>query len=135
MGIYGYIWVYMGIYGYIWVYMGMAQNAQDMLDTKKTIVLVRYIVGVKEEDIVGVKEEDIVGVEEEDIVGVKEEDIVGVKEEDIVGVKEEEGLQYFIKRRKLAMFGHKNRRPDSVVLTSIEGELPGKKRKGRRKMG
>ena len=42
------------------------------------------------------------------------------------GVKQEEGLLCFIKRRKLAECGHSKRRPDGLVLTRIEVELPGK---------
>ena len=50
-----------------------------------------------------------------------------------VGVTEDEGLLAQLKKRKLAMYGHWKRRPDSIVLATIEGEVEGKARPGRRK--
>ena len=50
-----------------------------------------------------------------------------------VGVTEDEGLLAQLKERKLAMYGHWKRRPDSIVLATIEGEVEGKARPGRRK--
>ena len=45
---------------------------------------------------------------------------------DKVDVKEEEGLPYSIKRKKWLNLSTGTRRPESLVLSSIEAELPGK---------
>ncbi len=50
-----------------------------------------------------------------------------------VGVPEDQGLLAQLKKRKLAMYGHWKRRPDSIVLATIEGEVEGKARPGRRR--
>ena len=50
-----------------------------------------------------------------------------------IGIKEEEGLLAAIKKRKTAKYLHWKRRPNSIVLATIEGERPGKCRRGRRK--
>ena len=52
-----------------------------------------------------------------------------------VGVKEEDGLLGKVKAGKIRKYGHWKRRPDSLVLSTIEGERLGKKKKGRRRMG
>ena len=52
-----------------------------------------------------------------------------------VGVSENKGLLAAIKRRKLAKYGHWKRRPKSLVLATIEGEIQGKNKQGRRKTG
>ena len=43
-----------------------------------------------------------------------------------IEVKEVEDLLCFSKRRKLAKYSHWKRRPESLVLSSMEGEQPGK---------
>ena len=51
-----------------------------------------------------------------------------------VNVKEEDGLLATIKRRKISKYGHWKRRPDSVVLAVIEGEVEGRNKRGRRRI-
>ena len=50
-----------------------------------------------------------------------------------VGVQEKEGMVEEIKKRKLRKYGHWKRREDSMVLATVEGEIEGRKRRGRRK--
>ena len=50
-----------------------------------------------------------------------------------IGVKEEDGIVEKIKKRKMAKYMHWKRRPESVVMVSIEGERLGKKKRGRRR--
>ena len=50
-----------------------------------------------------------------------------------IGVREKEGLLAQLRKRKLAKYGHWKRRVDSIVLTTIEGEVEGKALPGRRK--
>ena len=52
-----------------------------------------------------------------------------------VGVSEEEGLLAQLRKRKLSMYGHWKRRSDSLVQMTVEGEVEGKTRPGRRKTG
>ena len=49
-----------------------------------------------------------------------------------IGVKEK-GLLALIKKRKTSKYLHWKRRPDSIVLATIEGERPGTCKQGRRK--
>ena len=51
-----------------------------------------------------------------------------------IGVKEEDGIVKQIKRRKLAKYMHWKRRPESIVTMSIEGEIMGKNKRGRRRI-
>ena len=48
-----------------------------------------------------------------------------------VGVPEDQELLAQLKKRKLAIYGHWKRRPDSIVLATIEGEVEGKVRPGK----
>ena len=50
-----------------------------------------------------------------------------------IGVKEDEGLLTQVKKRKISKYGHWKRRGESLVLATIEGEVEGKARPGRRK--
>ena len=50
-----------------------------------------------------------------------------------IGVPEEYGLLAEVRKRKLAIYNHWKRRPDSLVLATIEGEVEGKTRPGRRR--
>ena len=50
-----------------------------------------------------------------------------------VGVKEEQGLLKMVKRRKISKFCHWKRRPESLTLRSIEYEITGVNKKGRRR--
>ena len=50
-----------------------------------------------------------------------------------VGVTEKEGLLAHLKKRKLSMYGHWKRRSGSLVQMTVEGEVEGKARPGRRK--
>ena len=50
-----------------------------------------------------------------------------------VRVPANEGLLQTIKRRKQLKYGHWKRRPDSAVLMTIEGEVEGRARRGRRR--
>ncbi len=50
-----------------------------------------------------------------------------------VGVPEDQGLLAQLKKRKLAVYEHWKRRPDSIVLATIEREVEGKARPGRRR--
>ncbi|PIK42267.1 endonuclease-reverse transcriptase [Apostichopus japonicus] len=52
-----------------------------------------------------------------------------------VGVSEEEGLLVQLRKRKLSMYGHWKRRSDSLIQMTVEGEVEGKARPGRRKTG
>lgn len=52
-----------------------------------------------------------------------------------IGVREEDGLLAEIKRRKLSKYAHWKRRPESAVLTTIEGEVEGRAKRGRRRTG
>ena len=52
-----------------------------------------------------------------------------------VGVSEEEGLPAQLRKRKLSMYGHWKRRSDSLVQMTVEGEVKGKTRLGRRNTG
>ena len=52
-----------------------------------------------------------------------------------VGISEEEGLLSQLKKRKLSKYGHWKRRPESIVQATIEGEVEGKAKPGRRKTG
>jgi len=49
-----------------------------------------------------------------------------------IGISEENGILEQIKHRKLSKYCHWNRRSDSVVLATIEGEIKGKYFHGRR---
>ena len=50
-----------------------------------------------------------------------------------VGVPEEKGLLITVKKRKIAKYGHWKRREKSLVLSTIEGEVEGKRKRGRRR--
>ena len=50
-----------------------------------------------------------------------------------VGVKEEAGILMQARKRKVKKFCHWKRRPDSLVLATIEGMTPGRNRRGRRR--
>ena len=52
-----------------------------------------------------------------------------------VGVTQKDGLLAQLKKRKLAIYGHWKRRPESMVQMTVEGEVEGKARPGRRKTG
>ncbi|XP_071816608.1 uncharacterized protein [Apostichopus japonicus] len=52
-----------------------------------------------------------------------------------VGVSEEEGLHVQLRKRKLSMYGHWKRLSDSLIQMTVEGEVEGKARPGRRKTG
>ena len=52
-----------------------------------------------------------------------------------VGVQEKDGLLGKVKAGKIRKYGHWKRRPDSLVLMTIEGERQGKGKRGRRRMG
>ena len=52
-----------------------------------------------------------------------------------VGITEKQGLLSQLKKRKISLYGHWKRRPDSIVQVAIEGEVEGKARPGRRKTG
>ena len=52
-----------------------------------------------------------------------------------VGIPEKEGLLSQLRKRKLTKYGHWKRRADSLVQITIEGEVEGKARPGRRKTG
>ena len=52
-----------------------------------------------------------------------------------VGVKEEDGLLEKVKEGKLRKYGHWKRRPDSLVTATIEGEVQGRAKRGRRRRG
>ena len=52
-----------------------------------------------------------------------------------IGVPRDEGLLAQLKKRKLSMYGHWKRRPESLTQMTIEGEVEGKARPGRRKTG
>jgi hypothetical protein len=52
-----------------------------------------------------------------------------------IGVREQDGLLAEIKKRKLAKYAHWKRRPESVVLATIEGEVEGRAKRGRRRTG
>lgn len=50
-----------------------------------------------------------------------------------VGVTEREGLLEEMKKRKIRKYCHWKRRPESVVMTTIEGMAPGREKRGRRR--
>ena len=50
-----------------------------------------------------------------------------------IGVKEEDGIVKQLKRRKLVKYMHWKRWPESTVMTSIEGEIMGKNKRGKRR--
>ena len=52
-----------------------------------------------------------------------------------VRVNEEDGLLEKVKEGKLRKYGHWKRRPDSLVIATIEGEVQGKAKRGRRRRG
>ena len=52
---------------------------------------------------------------------------------DQIQVPEEAGLLQQIRRRKIAKYGHWKRRPESIVTATIEGEVEGRGRHGRRR--
>ncbi|XP_072037178.1 uncharacterized protein [Amphiura filiformis] len=52
-----------------------------------------------------------------------------------VGITVKQGLLSQLKKRKISLYGHWKRRPDSIVQITIEGEVEGKARPGRRKTG
>ncbi|XP_072019709.1 uncharacterized protein [Amphiura filiformis] len=52
-----------------------------------------------------------------------------------VGITEKQGLLSQLKKRKISLYGHWKWRPDSIVQITIEGEVEGKARPGRRKTG
>ena len=54
---------------------------------------------------------------------------------DAVQFREENGLLAFIERRQISKYCHWNRRPNSLVMVTVEGEVNGKARRGRRKTG
>ena len=51
-----------------------------------------------------------------------------------IGVPKEKSVLEEVKRRKIRKYGHWKRRSESLVLTSIEGQMPGRGRRGRRKI-
>ena len=50
-----------------------------------------------------------------------------------INVSEADGLMNEIKRRKIKKYSHWKRRPNSLVLMTIEGESQGKTKQGRRR--
>ena len=48
---------------------------------------------------------------------------------------QKDGLLAQLKKRKLSIYGHWKRRPESLVQMTVEGEVEGKARPGRRKTG
>ena len=50
-----------------------------------------------------------------------------------VGIPVSEGIITQVKRRKMAKYSHWKRRPTSLVIASVEGEVEGRGRPGRRK--
>ena len=52
-----------------------------------------------------------------------------------VGVPKSKGLLAQLKKRKCAMYGHWKRRPESLVQMTVEGEVEGKAKPGRKKTG
>jgi len=53
---------------------------------------------------------------------------------DKIGVREERTMLEEVKRRKVRKYGHWKRRGGSLVLASVEGDVEGRGRRGRRKM-
>ena len=53
---------------------------------------------------------------------------------DQIGLKGEKNLLEEVKRRKIRKYGHWKRRSQSLVLASIEGQMEGRGRRGRRKI-